>query len=328
MKRLALRTGLAILVVAFALWLGNSSRFVEPIASGPQLLAHRGLGQDFSRERLTGATCTAARMLPPEHPYLENTLPSMRAAFDLGADVVELDVHPTADGRFAVFHDWRLECRTEGSGVTREQTLTVLQSLDVGYGYTADGGETHPFRGQGVGMLPSLGEVLDAFPDRRLLLNVKSDDPGEGELLADFLARLPETRREGIMVYGARRPIAVLRERLPSLRVMSRKTLEQCLLPYIALGWSGHVPASCERTLLMVPTNVAPWLWGWPNRFLRRMDAVDTPVFLVNDYTGSRFSRGLDRVEDLEKIPAEYSGGIWTDRIDRIAPALGRRGRD
>lgn len=78
----------------------------------------------------------------------------------------------------------------------------------------------------------------------------------------------------------------------------------------------------------MVPTNVAPWLWGWPNRFLRRMDAVDTPVFLVNDYTGGRFSRGLDRVEDLEKIPAEYSGGIWTDRIDRIAPALGRRGRD
>lgn len=323
MKNFAIRTGLAILLVAFALWLGNSSRFAEPLASGPRLLAHRGLGQDYSRDGLTGETCTAARMLPSEHPYLENTLPSMRAAFVLGAEVVELDIHPTADGRFAVFHDWRLDCRTEGTGVTREQTLAYLQSLDVGYGYTADGGETYPFRGKGVGMLPSLDQVLEAFPDRRLLLNLKSDDPREGELLAEFLTRLPETHRERLMVYGARRPMAVLRDRLPSLRVMSRKSLEKCLIPYVALGWSGHVPASCERTLLVVPTNVAPWLWGWPNRFLQRMDAVDTPVYLVDDYTGGRFSRGLDRVEDLEKIPAGYSGGIWTDRIDRLAPALG-----
>jgi glycerophosphoryl diester phosphodiesterase len=36
----------------------------------------------------------------------------MRAAFDLGADIVELDVHPTVDGSFVVFHDWTVECRT------------------------------------------------------------------------------------------------------------------------------------------------------------------------------------------------------------------------
>lgn len=324
MKKLAIRASLVILLVAIILWLGNSSRLVAPPASGPYLLAHRGLGQDFSREGLTGATCTAARMLPPEHPYLENTLPSMQAAFDLGAEVVELDIHPTTDGHWAVFHDWGLDCRTEATGVTREHSLADLQRLDVGYGYTADGGRTHPFRDRGVGLLPSLRQVVRAFPDRTLLLNVKSNDPGEGEILADFLERLPETRRERIMVYGARRPIAVLRERLPSLRVMSRKTLEQCLIPYIALGWSGHVPASCERTLLVVPTNIAPWLWGWPHRFLRRMDAVGTPVYLVNDYTGGRFTRGLDQIEDLDKIPAGYAGGIWTDRIDRIAPALER----
>jgi len=217
-----------------------------------------------------------------------------------------------------------VDCRTERTGVTREQTLDYLQSLDVGYGYTADGGATYPFRGKGVGMLPSLQQVLDTFPDRRLLINVKSNDPQEGELLADFLGRLPESRLELLMVYGARCPVAVLRERLPSLRVMSRKTLEDCLIPYLALGWSGHVPASCERTLLVVPANYARLLWGWPNRFLRRMDAVGTPVYLVNDYAGDRFSQGLDRVEDLEKIPSGYSGGIWTDRIDRIAPALKR----
>jgi len=266
-------------------------------------------------------------MIPSEHPYLENTIPSMRASFDLGADIVEFDVHPTVDGRFAVFHDWTVDCRTEGTGVTREQTLEYLQSLDVGYGYTADGGETYPFRGKGIEMLPSLEEVLDSFPDQRLLINVKSNDPHEGELLAAFLASLPEARLEKLMAYGGPQPIAVLRDRLPALHVMSVETLKQCLVPYIALGWSGHVPDGCERSFLLVPLNAAPWLWGWPNRFIRRMESVGTPVFVVNDYTGGGFSQGLDRVEDLSRIPADYAGGIWTDRIDLVAPALGRTAR-
>ena len=34
--------------------------------------------------------------------------------------------------------------------------LEELQRLDVGYGYTSDGGETFPFRGSGVGLDVSL----------------------------------------------------------------------------------------------------------------------------------------------------------------------------
>jgi glycerophosphoryl diester phosphodiesterase len=74
----------------------------------------------------------------------------MRAAFNKGADMVEFDVQPTTDGQFAVFHDWTLNCRTNGAGVTRDHTMKELKALDVGYGYTADGGKTYPFRGKGV----------------------------------------------------------------------------------------------------------------------------------------------------------------------------------
>jgi len=310
--------------VALLVWLANSSRLIGPMEAGPLLLAHRGLGQEYPHEGLTSETCTAARILPPEHPYLENTIPSMQAAFDLGADIVELDVHPTVDGRFAVFHDWTVDCRTDGTGVTREKTLAYLQSLDVGFGYTADGGETYPFRGKGIGKLPALENVLDTFPDHRLLINVKSNDLREGELLAGLLAGLPSARLEKILVYGGARPIAVLRDRLPALRVMSQETLKHCLIRYIAFGWSGYVPASCERSLLLVPLNAAPWLWGWPHRFVRRMAAVGTPVFVVDDYAGGGFTQGLNRVEDLERLPSNFAGGIWTDRIDLLAPALGR----
>ena len=48
----------------------------------------------------------------------------MRAAFDSGADVVELDVHLTPDGKFAVFHDWTLDCRTDG--IRRHRADAVL----------------------------------------------------------------------------------------------------------------------------------------------------------------------------------------------------------
>jgi len=58
---------------------------------------------------------------------LENTLDSMAAAFELGADVVELDIHPTTDGQFAVFHDWTIDCRTNGKGVTRKQSMALSE---------------------------------------------------------------------------------------------------------------------------------------------------------------------------------------------------------
>ena len=145
-------------------------------------------------------------MLPPSHEYLENTINSMRAGFAAGADIVELDVHPTTDGEFAVFHDWTLDCRTDGQGVTREHSMADLKKLDIGHGYTADGGKTFPFRGKGIGLMPTLGEVLAAFPQARLLINVKSRDPSEGEKLAAVLNKLPAERRAQIMVYGGDEP--------------------------------------------------------------------------------------------------------------------------
>src|SRR3546814_1370205 len=42
----------------------------------------------------------------------ENTLAAFRAAIALGSDMIELDVHPTADRRLAVIHDARSEEHT------------------------------------------------------------------------------------------------------------------------------------------------------------------------------------------------------------------------
>jgi len=248
----------------------------------------------------------------------------MRAAFAAGADIVELDVHPTTDGAFAVFHDWTLDCRTDGKGVTREHTLADLKALDVGYGYTADGGRTFPFRGKGVGLMPSLDEVLGAFPERRFLIHIKSNDASEGDKLADRLALLPSRQLARLIVYGGDLPVARVRARLGGVPTMSRATLKSCVLRYFGAGWTGYVPDACRRGLVLLPHNYARWLWGWPNRMLGRMRATGTEVFVLGALEGEDFSRGIDDALELRKLPPDYRGGIWTNRIDRIAPLAGR----
>ena len=324
MRRIGRLLIAGVLLLAAFLYLNNTA-FLGPAMSGkPVLLAHRGLAQAYHREGLTNQTCTAERIYPPVHDYLENTISSMRAAFKAGADVVEFDVHPTTDGHFAVFHDWTVDCRTEGKGVTREHTLSELKALDIGYGYTADGGKTFPFRGKGVGMMPSLDEVLAAFPDKRFLINIKSGDAAEGELLAQRLARLTPERRKLLMAYGGNAPIAELNARLPDLKAMSKATLKRCGLRYLGIGWTGYVPQACRDTLFMLPVNYTPLLWGWPNRFLERMRAAGTDVFVANRYAkGDAGSSGIDDAAALAKLPSRYDGGILTDRIDVIAPLVG-----
>jgi glycerophosphoryl diester phosphodiesterase len=311
----------AIVVFAAFAWLNNTSLFSTPSGGRPVLLAHRGLHQTFPPEGVQNDTCTATRINPPEHEYIENTIASMQAAFAAGADVVEFDVHPTTDGQFAVFHDWTLDCRTEGHGRTRDHAMSDLKKLDVGYGYSADGGKTFPLRGKGVGLMPTLDEVLARFPDKRFLINVKSNDPSEGEKLAAYLAKLAPEARARLMVYGGTAPVELVRDKLPDVAIGSGTSLKSCLIRYMLLGWSGHVPEACREGMMFVPLNIAPWLWGWPHKFQQRMDDAGVQMFVLGPYDGALGTAGVDDLEQYAKLPKGFTGGIWTNRIDRIGAA-------
>lgn len=311
---------LALFALVVFIYVNNTSLFMNKEDRAPSLLAHRGLAQTFPMEGIQSDTCTAERIDEPEHPYLENTISSMEAAFHAGAEIVELDVHPTTDGEFAVFHDWTLECRTDGEGVTRNHSMSELKQLDIGYGYTADQGETYPFRGKGIGLMPSLDEVLETFPNGSFLIHIKSNDPSEGLSLAQYLSTNSESRLRQLSVYGGDEPTAALKESLPKMRVMSIGTMKSCLLPYIAIGWTGFVPSACENTQLHIPERFAPWMWGYPGKFVKRMEEANTRVILVAGDGG--WSEGFDEEADLERIPDDYFGGIWTNRVDLIAPNM------
>ena len=285
-------------------------------------LAHRGIHQEFHREGLDGTTCTAERIHPPTHEFLENTVASIQAAFSYGANVVEIDIHPTKDGEFVVFHDWGLDCRTNGTGVTREQTLAYLKSLDIGHGYTADGGMTFPFRGRFVGAMPTWGEVIAAFPKQRFLVNIKSNDESEGRAAVAY-ARKHGLSADYLSFYGGDRPMEAIRKEWPGMRTLSRQRLKSCLLRYLAGGWTGYVPDACHDSIVFVPVNYAGLAWGWPERFLERMAAVNAEVFVIGPYgAGSRYTTGIDTLELLGQLPTDFAGGVMTDRIEIVGKAL------
>lgn len=312
------------LILAAGLWIGNTSRFHE--GGQTQLIAHRGVHQTYSQASADGLvgrdTCTATLMDEPTHDFLENTLPSMRAAFEMGADVVELDVYLTPDGHFAVFHDLTLDCRTDGSGITHETDIATLRDLDIGYGYTVDGGETFPFRGEGVGMIPTLVEVFDLFPSRQFLINFKSNRPVEGEALADLINGSLVARAVTFGVYGGDLPTDTTLASVDGMRGYTRQSVLDCAKPLLALGWSGYVPDSCRNTLLMLPINIAPFVWGFPHRLTERLAAHGTSVILFGPYDGRDFTAGIDDRETLERVPEGFDGYVWTNRVEIIAPLM------
>lgn len=324
-KRRRNRVAAVSLATAILIIIGLNASFLAPSPKGrPLLIAQRGVHQIFDDTNVDANTCTARRIQRIEHPLIENTLPSIAAAFRSGADVVEVDVRQARDGAFVLFHDDRLECRTQGHGRVFDTGLATLRTLDVGYGYTADGGRTFPLRGRGVGLMPTLAEALRAFPGRSFMIQIKSGYVSEGDALVRYLERHRIDDWSRLIFFGA--PIAVERlERLrPQARVWTDKGLISCTTRYLAIGWTGYVPQACRGGMIAVPVNLRFAVWGWPNRFIARMGDADTRMLALRATGGGGFAR-IDTPEDLDSLPVDYNGYIWTDRVETIGPAARRR---
>ncbi len=113
----------------------------------------------------------------------EHTLMAYGHALEVGAHVLELDLHLSADDQMVVIHDETVERTTQGTGAVASMELEALQALDAGYRFTEDG-ETFPYRGQGL-FVPTVEEVFDAYPDSLFAVEIKVDRPEIAELFAE-----------------------------------------------------------------------------------------------------------------------------------------------
>jgi glycerophosphoryl diester phosphodiesterase len=123
----------------------------------------------------------------PDHPLViahrggsnlwpENTMVGFRAAVEMGVDLLEMDIHSSADGVLVVIHDDSVDRTTDGSGLVNQLSLTQLKSLDAGYQWSSDEGLSFPFRGQGVN-IPTLEEVFKELRGYPMNIEIKQAEP-------------------------------------------------------------------------------------------------------------------------------------------------------
>ncbi len=100
------------------------------------------------------------------HIAPQNTLAAFRAAVELGADGVELDVQLTVDGIPVVIHNATVDATSNGQGCVSALSLAQLQTLDAGNWFDSR------FAGERI---PTLGAVLAALPPDFLInIEIKS----------------------------------------------------------------------------------------------------------------------------------------------------------
>ena len=103
--------------------------------------------------------------------FPENTLPAFKAAIDGGANAIETDVRITSDGQVVIFHDPTAQRMAGHSKTVEANTLSEVQSWDVGWGFMASDG-SRPFAGKGYSA-PTLTSMLEEFPGIRFNIDIK-----------------------------------------------------------------------------------------------------------------------------------------------------------
>ena len=110
--------------------------------------------------------------------YPENTLLAFRRAIEQGVDVLELDIHLTADDELVIMHDSTLERTTNGHGKIRNHSLQEIRQLDARQGEK----------------VPLLSEAIQLARESqmRLFVEVKGATEAEGMAIAEAAVRALE----------------------------------------------------------------------------------------------------------------------------------------
>lgn len=185
---------------------------------------------------IAGASAAPDKNPPPAPDWLEmrvmnmahsggedeapmNTMYAFERAARIGADMLELDVHSTRDGKLVVIHDSTVDRTTNGSGYVGQMSLGQIRRLDAAHWFVPGRSAVHdlprssyPLRGARYGrpkvrghqpkdfMVPTLAEVFRQFPDTPINIEIKGTDDADldsflrtGRILARFLNKSGRT---------------------------------------------------------------------------------------------------------------------------------------
>ena len=239
----------------------------------------------------------------------ENTLFAFERAAELGADVLDMDLHSTADGVLVAIHDKTVDRTTNGSGEVGELTLAQLKVLDAGSRWTADRGASFPFRGKGI-TVPALEEVFRAFPQMRMSMEIKQEEPSIAAPLCAMVRTFGLSDQVLVSSFSAE-VLEVFRAACPE--VATSAAASEALLFWGMSRLFLDAAYQPGAQVLQVPEH------------LGRLDVVDNRfISMARGHNIEVYVWTVDEIDDMQRLLELGVDGVITSYPDRLLALLGR----
>lgn len=238
-----------------------------------------------------------------------NTLTALAMARDHGADVLEIDLQLTADGRLVLMHDDTLDRTTNLSGRVDAFTLDEIRAADAAWGYEGD--DPDAFAGQGV-YAPSVDEALATFPGARWIMELKNVGPQAAE---ELCRAIREAGAETLVMAASFHDgtLRAFRAACPEVAT-SMGADETRWFYYLARAGLANLHPT-PAVAMQIPERHGDLTVAHPRLIAAaRARGIRVQIWTVNDPA------------DMARLIDLGVDGIITDRIDRLNTVLGREG--
>ena len=240
----------------------------------------------------------------------ENTLEAFVFSAQMGVDVLELDIHSTADETLVVMHDAAVDRTTDGHGRVSEMTLEAVKKLDAGFLFTNDGGKTFPFRGKGI-TVPTLLEIFDALPEMTFNIEPKQVTPS---IIKPLCRLIRERKMIDKTIVGSFRQEVIDEFRRECSEVATSAS-----------------PPEVNRFLALSKTGLSR-SYSPPMQALQVPENVGTLQIVTKEFVEAAHRRNLkvhvwtiNETADMRRLIEMGVDGIMTDYPDRLLDLLGRK---
>jgi glycerophosphoryl diester phosphodiesterase len=242
----------------------------------------------------------------------ENTLYAFERAVEMGVDVIETEIHSTADNTLVFIHDETVDRTTNGTGKVNSLTLKELKTFDAGYNWTADGGRTFPFRGKGI-TVPTLEEVFTALPNIRINIDMKQINPSLAAPLCEMIHSFDMAEKVMAASFNTRAINDFRRACSGVATSASRREVTLFFLMNLVFLGTAYRPACLA---LQIP-EYSSGLHVLTKRFLQTARSLNLKVHVWT----------VNQVEDMKRLLELEVDGIITDYPDQLISLLIDMGR-
>ena len=143
----------------------------------------------------------------------ENTMSAFQRAVELGADIVEIDLRTSKDGRLFILHDETLDRTTNETGPSADFTMEELRELDAGSWFNPEYSDER---------IPTFEEVLSWARDNEVILLLDLKESGI-DYTENVVTEIQNFGNAEKIIIGVRSPEQArqFRQLLPAARQLS-----------------------------------------------------------------------------------------------------------